>query len=143
MPKKIACMAPRRRGDSTYLYLIGRRDGGIKIGKSVDIRHRLMTHRQHLGADLLWVHVFAGENSGNCEYAAKHALAEIGQRLRKTEVYFGLTKRQAIEACRPLVAQASYSSEQRAHQARAEARRKALEQEAWRAFRAQYVEAEA
>lgn len=119
---------------SGVLYLIGFKDGGIKIGRSKSPRERLQLHRQKFGDEIAWVHVFANASAGTAEGDLKKKLAGIGSRVGRTEMFYGIPKATCISVCRAEVqkwveycAKAAASQKLREREARA-----------WKAFRAQW-----
>jgi hypothetical protein len=87
-----------------WLYLVGGHDGIVKVGRTTTPRRRAQSHRAALKANFAWVHLF-GPGTGEAEYAATRRLADIGTRSDSArEVFCGVSKKDAIAACRAAIA---------------------------------------
>lgn len=136
MPKKIQCLFPGWDKTTDRLYLVGGHDQSVKVGHTCNARARIKLHRAAFGQNFAWAHLFLSVQSGKHEWSVMTRLAEIGQRVRKTEMFLGISKDDAIAAARGVLTGKLDAAEVSARR-HLEYR---LEQEAWKAFRAQYVE---
>lgn len=104
MPKKLLCLFPYSADtNQKFLYLVGLKDGAVKIGCTCDLRSRIKTHRQAMGENFAWVHGFMQPKSGWLEWRLKNEFSRIGQRVRRTEVFHGIDKVTAIATCRQAI----------------------------------------
>lgn len=137
MPTKVPSMfRGLAGGESNYLYLIGGVDGSIKVGRTGDPESRIRTRRIAMGENFGWVHLFRQSTSGQCEYGVKKELEQVGQRLRKTEKYFGISKTAALAVCRFHIEEHLCNRLKWAE----DALRKRVQDAAWDAFRNRCVE---
>ena len=136
--KSIYRLFPHPKEGRFFLYVIGLKDGQIKIGQTSDPRTRIDGHRRQFG--LAWCHLFP---SGSRRYASVTETAGIkifsgfGQRIGRTERFTGIDKATAIQALRVIVAEAQAYERKWAEHDFA----KAKEACAWMAFRAQWHDA--
>jgi hypothetical protein len=87
-----------------WLYAIGYADGMVKIGKTKAPLARVGGHVREGEGSVTWTHLFAScrddREACRIERLACSMAAEIGQRVRMTERFRGVTKAQAISCVR-------------------------------------------
>lgn len=134
MPKKIYRLFPRPSGKATYLYLVGGHDGSIKVGRTKSPDARARVHRQQMGSNFAWVHLFAYKGGGACERGAILELEKAGgtRETKHRETFHGVHKAVALSVCRKAI-DGLMAWEERW---RREAIRRKVEAEAWAAFKA-------
>lgn len=135
MGKKLKCMFPARATGSDFLYLVGGHDGLIKVGRTKDARHRILTHRRRMADNFAWAHVFCQGKSGVLEYGVKSTFQKIGRQVRRTESFYGIDKATAIAEARRQYSERAEKEVKWAFEQHLRDR----EQAAWKAFRAQYM----
>lgn len=109
---RIARLLPRGTADRAWLYLLERQDGVVKVGMTAYPHLRLQNHRTearkhctplvrfHLLRAFHRLHVRA------VEMRAVNALAQVGQRIERTEEFRGLTFAAALAVVRASIAEA-------------------------------------
>jgi len=93
-----------------WLYAVGLQDGRIKIGRTGKPRERFSQHRKTYGDAIAWVHL--GPRIHQQRFAAHmverraiEALAEIGVRIARTEVFLEVDKATALRVLRDAITQ--------------------------------------
>lgn len=103
---RIKTMFPERQDGRRWIYLVGKKDGAIKVGRTETPQARLMTHRRDMREQFSWCHLFSPlkrDMAVTVEYRAKSRFAEMGRRVRKTEVFYDIGKEAAIAAVRAVI----------------------------------------
>jgi hypothetical protein len=92
---------PHRR---SWLYAIGYANGMVKIGKTAAPLSRVGGHVREGEGSVTWTHLFAScredRDAVRIERLACSMAAEIGQRVRMTERFRGLSRAQVIACVR-------------------------------------------
>jgi len=111
------CICPKEVEERAFVYLIGWKDGRVKVGMTKNPRWRIETHMR--ASEYAWFHFFAPMNpreAYSMERRALEKLGEIGTRVRKTETFLGLDRSVIAvirdEWCKHLVSRARWRAEQ-------------------------------
>lgn len=134
-PRRPFAMYPTGSGDPNrwWVYVLGTRDGGVKVGTSTAPRHRMEMHRQTIG--VTWSHLFSPVDSRWVEGYCKKALQKVAKQRGRTEVFDAITREEAIRICREVLEAYRIRSRESAKQAAIYAKQASEQAKLWAEFR--------